>query len=88
MDKYKVILDQDVGGVVLSLVLGASLVDKEYLTKSQDFDILLLKTLDIILSRNKIDRCAVKEVEITGSGQPQALSTMLLTVLKKGLEAE
>jgi len=85
---YTIKLEMRDGGVEVSLMGPSGPMDNEYLTKSQDFDILLLKTLDIILSRNKIDRRLVGNVEIAGTGSAQALSTMVLTALKKGLEAE
>lgn len=79
---------KDGGDAEFSLYNGDSLIDKEYLTRSQDFDILVVKALDNILSRNKIDRRLIEEVEITGQTDPGSLSTMILSTFKKGLEVK
>ncbi len=50
----------------------------ETLTIGQDFDILLIRVLDKIFRRNRIERLSLKTVEIGGKMAPGALSGMIL----------
>ncbi|OGN03575.1 MAG: hypothetical protein A2655_04765 [Candidatus Yanofskybacteria bacterium RIFCSPHIGHO2_01_FULL_43_42] len=56
------------------------------LTIGQDFDIVLIRTLDKILRSNKIERLSLKSVEISGKMASSALSGMILRSVAKALE--
>lgn len=58
----------------------------ETLTIGQDFDILLIRTLDKVLRKNKIDRLSVKSVEISGKLSPYALSSMVVKAVASALK--
>ena len=57
------------------------------LTIGQDFDIVLIRTLDKILRKNRIERLSLKSVEISGEMNPHALSGMILKSVAKAPEA-
>lgn len=57
----------------------------ETLTIGQGFDIMLIRTLDKMFRRNKIDRLSLKSVEIRGEMPPNALSSMILQTVARTL---
>lgn len=71
--------------LMIHLKHGSKPINETYLTPGQDFDILLIKTLDKIISENKIDRLSLKSVEISGKMSPEAVSSMILQTVAKAL---
>ena len=57
----------------------------ETLTIGQGFDIMLIRTLDKIFRKNRIDRLSLKSVEIRGEMAPNALSGMILQTVARTL---
>lgn len=66
---------------------GRAVKDEEDLTISQGFDILLIRVLDNLLSRNKIDRLSIESVEIQGKVEGGSVSGMVLKTIKNALKA-
>lgn len=71
----------------IQLKTGGHVIDKMHLTAGQDFDILLIRTLDKIFQKNKIVKLSLKSVKIRGETEPQALSGMILRSVAKALNA-
>ena len=62
------------------------LISKTTLTIGQDFDIVLIRALDKILRKNKIDRLSLKSVETSGKIELGALSGMILRTTAQALK--
>ena len=71
----------------IQLIKGKLTINKTHLTISQDFDIMLITTLDRILSRNKIERLSLKSVEIAGKMPFNAVSGMVIQAVAKALNS-
>jgi len=69
----------------IQLVENKHVIDKTHLTISPHFDILLIKALDKILSRNKIIKLSLKNIEIRGKMKPAAVYSMVLQTVYKAL---
>ncbi len=72
--------------IVIQLKKGKALVDQETLTIGRGLDMLLIKTLDNIIIRNKIDRLSLSNIGIKGKIDGQALWGMVLKTVKTALE--
>lgn len=55
--------------LIIQLKHKSKLIDKTHLTVSQSFDIILIRTLDKILRKNKIERLSLKSVRGEGPAQ-------------------
>ena len=62
------------------------MIYEETLTIGQDFDIVLIRALDKILRKNKIDRLSLKSVETSGKIELGALSGMILRTTAQALK--
>lgn len=71
--------------VSLKIIDGLRVIEEAYLTVGQDLDIMLIRTIDKILFKNKIGRLSLKKVEISGKMDPHALSGMILGSVAKAL---
>lgn len=60
-------------------------IDDTHLTVGQGLDIMLIRALDKILCKNKIEKLSFKNVEISGKIEPNALSGMMLQTVAKAL---
>ena len=69
----------------IQLTKGKLNIDKTHLTISQGFDTMLIRTLDKIFRKNRIDRLSLKSVEIRGEMAPNALSGMILQTVARTL---
>lgn len=74
--------------LAVTLRRGPEILQSKTLTLGQDFDILLINTLDKFLSRNRIGKLSLKSVEISGKSRPkaEALSGMILEAVARALE--
>lgn len=61
-------------------------LSKEDLTQSQDFDIMLITSIDRLLTKNRIDRLSLKSFKILGKMRPEAISSMITRTIKTALE--
>ena len=61
-------------------------LSKEDLTQSQDFDIMLITSIDRLLTKNRIDRLSLKSFKILGKMRPEAISSMIIRTVKIALE--
>lgn len=86
MVKISIIFDVGENSIDIELRRGAVLLDRQTLTKDRNLDTLLIKVLDNILFRNKIERLSLKSVEIRGNIRDEAVSGMILKTIKKALE--
>ena len=87
MDRHKVIFE--ISGrdkVKIKILDSDKIIHQETLTTGQDFDILLIKTLDKIISKHKMGRPSLKSVEISGKTVSSAISGMILKSVAKALE--
>lgn len=73
--------------VSLQLKRGSILLDELHLTVSQGFDTLLIRTIDKLLVRNRIDRLSLKSVQIQGKLRPGAVSSMTIKTIKSAFGA-
>ena len=73
--------------LIIVLKRGNEVIGQESLTVSQEFDNMLIKALDKLVSDNKIDRLSIKNVEISGKMEASALSSMVLSAVKGALGA-
>ncbi|OGN00321.1 MAG: hypothetical protein A2651_00215 [Candidatus Yanofskybacteria bacterium RIFCSPHIGHO2_01_FULL_42_12] len=81
-----VIFDVTKPGVVkIRLKKGNKVVADTHLTVGQGFDILLIRTLDKALHKNKIGGLSLKSVEIEGEIEAGSLAGMLLISVAKAL---
>lgn len=71
--------------VEIQLIKGKKVIDKTYLTMGQSFDMMLIRTLDKILRKNRIERLSLKIVKIRGKMRPEAVSSMILKTVIKAL---
>ena len=73
--------------IVLKLKKGNNIIDHESLTKSQDFDTLLITAIDNLMTRNRIDRLSLKSLEIPKINELEVASSlaMVLATVKAGL---
>ena len=72
--------------LVIQLRAGKRSIDNEHLTVSQNLDTLLIRAIDNLMTRNRIDRLSLKALEIRGNMRPGAVSSMILGAVKSGLE--
>lgn len=83
----KLIFNIKTEGIIRVLLKeGKRVVDETDLTISQDLDNMLIRTIDKLLSRNKIERLSVKTAEILGKLKDQALSAMILKTVRTAVE--
>lgn len=73
-------------GLGLKLLKAGKTIDKTYLTLSQDFDKLLIISLDKLLHRNRIEKLSLNQVSILGGFNKQAAVGRIVEALKKALE--
>lgn len=69
----------------LYLKQGRKAIGNESLTISQDFDTLLIKSIDKLLASTRIDRLSLKALEIQGKMRPGAVSFMILKTISSAL---
>ncbi len=69
----------------INMLDGNKILYEETLTIGQGFDIVLIRALDKILNKNKIERLSLKSVEISGKVEPNALSGMIIKSVTKAL---
>ena len=73
--------------IIILLKVGKAIIGQESLTVSQEFDSMLIKALDKLVSGNKIDRLSLKTVEIAGKLETAATSAMILSAVKDALSS-
>ncbi|OGN07985.1 MAG: hypothetical protein A3J46_03980 [Candidatus Yanofskybacteria bacterium RIFCSPHIGHO2_02_FULL_41_11] len=61
------------------------IIDETDLTISQGLDNMLIKALDNLIARNKIERLSIKNVEIGGELRGEAISSMVIKTVKTAL---
>lgn len=84
----KIILTiQDRNSLTIELKQGSKVIDLEHLTISQDFDTMLIRAIDKLLARNRIDRLSLKTFEIPREIKPEVVSNMIIKTVKSGLES-
>ena len=71
--------------LTIQLKEGNRVVDHEYLTIGQDFDNMLIATIDNMIVRNRIDRLSLKALEIRGYMKLGSVSSMILGTIMSGL---
>ena len=82
----KLFLDiKDRNNIALQLKDSARLIDEESLTISQGLDTLLIRALDNIISRNRIDRLSLNNLGIMGKIDDHAIWGMILETVKIAL---
>jgi hypothetical protein len=70
----------------LKLRAGNKVIGHEGLTLSQDFDNMLITSIDRLLKRNTIDRLSLKSLKIQGKIRLGSTSLMVMAAVKSGLE--
>jgi hypothetical protein len=86
MDKLTLIIKNE-RDVSLELKRGSRVISQEDLTIGQDFDNMLITTLDKIAIKNRLDKTRLKVMEIRGKLRDGAVSGMLIQTVKSGLGA-
>ena len=87
MDKISLIFDTKHKEVIhVRLKRGRVIADELSLTISQDFDTLLIVTIDKLVERNRIDRLRIKSLDIPGKLRPGAVSSLILQTVKIALK--
>ncbi|GEM_PF-2809913 len=74
------------GTVKIRLKQAGGSLCEESLTISQDFDNMLIRTLDKLLANNRIDRLLIKSVKIAGKMDSAAISAMIVSTIKNALK--
>ena len=72
--------------VILQLKKSKDVIDELNLTVDQDLDTLLIIAIDKLLIRNTINRLSLKVLIIQGKIRPEAVSSMMLKILKIAFE--
>ena len=72
--------------LTIQLKEGNRVVDHEYLTIGQDFDSMLIATIDNMIVRNRIDRLSLEVEEIQGKIRAESVSGMILQSVISGLQ--
>lgn len=79
----KIIFDTKNKNIInIQLKEGGRVIDETDLTISQDLDNMLIRTIDKVLSRNKIERLSVKTAEILGKMEDEALQRFQLSATR------
>lgn len=71
--------------VEMMLMKNKHLIDKTNLTVGQDFDIVLIRTLDKILHKNIIGKLSLKSAQISGKMINGVISSMILKTTTEAL---
>lgn len=71
--------------VEMMLIKNKHLINKTNLTVGQDFDIVLIRTLDKILHKNIIGKLSLKSVQISGEMINGVISSMILKTTTEAL---
>lgn len=71
----------------IQLKKGSRIIDKTHLTAGQYFDIVLIRTLDKIICKHKINKLSLKSVKISGKIAPNAMFGMILQTTTRALKA-
>lgn len=71
--------------VEVKLFKNKHLLGKANLTITHDFDILLIKSIDKLLHKYKMDKLSLKSVETSGEMRSGAMSGMILKTVAKAL---
>ena len=75
----KIILEKNSKDELLvGLKMGQKLVDQKSLTIGQDFDTLLITTIDKLVTENRIDRLSLKSLDISSKTGPGTVSSMVI----------
>lgn len=69
----------------MMLMKNKHLIDKTNLTVGQDFDIVLIRTLDKILHKNIIGKLSLKSAQISGKMINGVISSMILKTTTEAL---
>ena len=76
---------QNQNELLIQLKEGRRLVADDYLTISQNLDTLLIRAIDNLMVKNRIDRLSLKTMEIRGNMKLGAVSSMILRTIRSGL---
>jgi len=71
--------------LTIELKGGKKVIDYEDLTISQNLDTLLIRSIDKLILRNRIDRLSLKALEIRGYMKLGSVSSMILGTIMSGL---
>jgi len=65
---------------------GKVVISHEKLTVGQGFDIVLIKALDKLLRKNRMEKLSLKNVKIQGEVRSEAISGMILKTVAEALK--
>ncbi len=72
--------------IEIQLIKNKHIIDVAHLTISRNLDTLLIRAIDKVLSRNRIDRLSLIILEIPTKLKDEAVSNMIIRTTKAGLE--
>lgn len=85
-DTIKLIINlKEFNIALVELKRGTKTIGNESLTISQDFDTLLIRTIDKLLLSNRIDGLSLKSLEIQGKLRSGSVSSMILKTISSAL---
>jgi len=81
-----IIIIQNQDNLVIQLKNGRNVLSTLNLTINQNLDTLLIRAIDNLIAKNRIDRLSLKALEIRGNMRFGAVSSMVLRTIQSGLK--